>query len=287
MWRRFPRRRWRRSSPRQVGEAGGVFEVADGEFDAGVLAVVGVGGDGVLCGVGGEGVVAPVRPQRRLGGVGEAAAAHDEAHAAAVAAFAGGEGGLSDVRFAALGIRNGRPVGFGNGGNGGFDVAIQGDRDRPAHPQGVEAVEEFVAPEPRVGAHSQCAGGAGAPGAGDGFGDEMGLAALGGPLAQAGGRHLAGLGAGRHEGVIAQLAGVAVGGAGFLLAGDRADRRIHVDGHRIVAGAAAGRPRPPQHLTGRPIQLAHMAPRKGPQERSRRRRRRRLEPQHGAGRPGA
>ncbi len=176
------------------------------------------------------------------------------------------------------------PVRLGDAVDGGFDVGIEGDRDRPAHLFGVEAVKEVVAPEPRVGAHTQFADGAGAPGAGDGLDDEMLLAALGGPFAQPRVEYLAGVGAHPHEGVIAELLGVPVGGARLFLAGHFTDRRVHVNRHRFGAGTAAGRPRPPEHLTGGLVQLADVTPREGAQERPHRRRRRRAEPQHASGR---
>ena len=91
-----------------VFESRAFFEIADGELDAGVAAVEPVRGGGVVFGVGDECVVSPVGPQPLLCGVGEAGAAHDEAHGALVGAAAGGVG-----RFGDLGVssRNARGCG--------------------------------------------------------------------------------------------------------------------------------------------------------------------------------
>ena len=98
---------------------------------------------------------------------------------------------------------------------------------------------------------------------------------------------LPGVGAHGDQRVIAQLVGVAVGGADFGRPGHLADRGIHVDGHRIRPGARTRRPRPSERRAGGLVELADMAPREGAQERPDRRRRRRREPQHRTGRAGA
>ena len=56
-------------------ESGAFFEVADGQFDAGVLTVEGVDLDRGAVQVGQEGEVPPVGPQAGLAGVGEPGAA--------------------------------------------------------------------------------------------------------------------------------------------------------------------------------------------------------------------
>ena len=61
-----------------VFESGAFFEVADGEFDGGVVTMELVGLDDGGVEAGDERVVAPVRPQLRLGAIGEPGAAHDE-----------------------------------------------------------------------------------------------------------------------------------------------------------------------------------------------------------------
>ena len=60
------------------------FEVPDGEFDAGVVAVEGVDVDGVTLQIGHEGEVAPLGPQRGLA-TDQAGAPHDEAASLVVA----------------------------------------------------------------------------------------------------------------------------------------------------------------------------------------------------------
>jgi hypothetical protein len=60
-----------------VAQSGALLEVADGQLDGGVAAVVGVQFDGGAGPVGDERVVAPVGPQGRLG-ADQAGAAHDQ-----------------------------------------------------------------------------------------------------------------------------------------------------------------------------------------------------------------
>ena len=62
-----------------------LFEVADGELDAGMGAVEDVGLDGVENDVGDEGVVTPLGPQGRLVRIGQSRAAHDQTQLASLA----------------------------------------------------------------------------------------------------------------------------------------------------------------------------------------------------------
>ena len=56
-----------------------IFQVADGEFDHGVLTVEPVGFDGVeVVAVGDEAVMSPLGKQAGLGGVSQAGAAHHQ-----------------------------------------------------------------------------------------------------------------------------------------------------------------------------------------------------------------
>ena len=93
-----------------VFESRAFFEIADGELDAGVAAVEPVRGGGVVFGVGDECVVSPVGPQPLLCGVGEAGAAHDEAHGALVGAAAGGVGRFGDLGVAVFRCSRCRPM---------------------------------------------------------------------------------------------------------------------------------------------------------------------------------
>src|SRR6266508_604451 len=179
-----------------VVHAGAGFEVADGELDGGVSAVVLVGGDGVGGRTGDEGVVAPVGPEGLLGGVGEAAATHDEPVAALVAACAGDIGALGDGGLAGVGVDDGGPGVVVDGGDGGADRLVDRDGDRPADVQPAQGVDQLVGPEPRIGSQAQRCGGAGAADPGDEFFDEAFVASLRGPFTHAGMEHLAGLGAG-------------------------------------------------------------------------------------------
>ena len=101
-----------------VVEPGPFFEVADGEFDDGVVAVEPVDVDGVAVDVGEEGVVTPVGPQTLLGGAGQPGATHDRVGASCRRRpCAGGVGTLGDLRFAVGGVVDGRPGVLGDAGD--------------------------------------------------------------------------------------------------------------------------------------------------------------------------
>ena len=110
--------------------------------------------------------------------------------------------------------------------------ALIGDRDGAGDAQAHQGVDERPGQEPGVGPQDERAGGPGPTHPGDELFDESLVAALGGPLAQPGVEHLAGLGPHGDERVIAEDAGVAVGGALLQLAVDLADGRVEIDRHR-------------------------------------------------------
>ena len=112
-------------------------------------------------------------------------------------------------------------------------------------------------------------------------------AALGGALAHPGMQHLAGVGPGGQQRVVAESTGVAVGGAVFGFAVHLADRRVQIDRHRRAAGPGARRPGPPDRLGDHGVELADVTEGERAQERAQRRRRHHPERQHPLGRPGA
>ena len=121
--------------------------------------VVGVGGTGVeVVSVGDEAVVTPVGPQLALGAE-QAAAAYDEPQLRGrvavqfVAAAAGFDGGLSDLRLAAAGVFDACPGVVVYGRYGCFDLGVLWDRDRVAGVVGAEGRDHVIGEEPRVGAH--------------------------------------------------------------------------------------------------------------------------------------
>jgi hypothetical protein len=120
--------------------------------------------------------------------------------------------------------------------------------------------------------------------------DQLLHEALGAPLAgafaQAGVQHFAGLGPGGQQRVVPQLAGVPVGGALLLVAVDLADRRVHVNHERIVAGAGPQAPGAADRLGDHPIELADVPEREAAQERAQRRGSHHPERQHRLGGPG-
>jgi hypothetical protein len=98
---------------------------------------------------------------------------------------------------------------------------------------------------------------------------------------------LTGPGPHRHQRVVAEDVGVAVGGALFQLAVDLADRRVEIDHHRSVARARSERPGPSGRLGHHLVELADGPEGEGPQERAQRRRRHDPKRQNLVGRSGA
>ena len=129
-------------------EPGAFFEVADGELDDGVGAVEPVSGGGVVFGVGDKRVVPPVRPQSLLRALGEAGAAHHEAHGAPVFAAAGGVVGLGDLGMAAFGVGDVGPGVVGDCLDRCAHSGSERDGDRPLGVVGVEAVDQLVGRTP-------------------------------------------------------------------------------------------------------------------------------------------
>jgi hypothetical protein len=115
-----------------VAQSWPLLEVADGELDHGVAAVVGVQRDGGAGAVGDERVVAPVRPRGGLG-ADQAGAAHDQP-----AACLAPQSGLGHLGSSAVGVGDVGPGVLVNGGDRGLDQLRLAHRDR--EPQIVAAV---------------------------------------------------------------------------------------------------------------------------------------------------
>jgi len=105
--------------------------------------------------------------------------------------------------------------------------------------------------------------------------------------AQPGVQHLAGVGSGRQQRVVAELSGVAVAGALLAMPADLDDGGVHVDGHRPIARAGAGGPRAGEDLLGEAVELAGVAEGERAQERPDGGRRQDAVAEHGAGGPAA
>ena len=189
------------SSGGAAAEPRAFFEVSDGELDCGVAAVVGVGGTGVeVFSVGDEAVVAPVGPQLALGAE-QAAAAYDQAQLGPlavvavelVAAAAGGDGGLSDLRLAAAGVFDRLPGVVVYGRYGCFDLGVVWDRDRVAGVVGADGRDHVIGEDPRVGAHRHRRVRRQAPQARQGLTSEVHVAALRRPRPHPRMQHLAGV----------------------------------------------------------------------------------------------
>ena len=95
--------------------------------------------------VGDKGVISPVRPQRSLGGLGEPGSAHDEPYLALRSLgrpSAGHVEGLGNLGFTAVAVDDGLPRRLADGLDCGTDVGVYVDRDREAHPESPECVDE-------------------------------------------------------------------------------------------------------------------------------------------------
>ena len=142
--------------------------------------------------------------------------------------------------------------------------------DRVAQPVAAAGGQDLGRPEPRVGAHgggAACAGPADATG---GLVDEplSPAGGVGGAFAHAQVQHLAGVGAGGQQRMVAQHPGVAVGRAALGVPVDLAHRGVDIDGDRLVAEAGPGRPRPGEQGLGHAVELAEVAEGKRTQERA-------------------
>jgi hypothetical protein len=184
-----------------------------------------------------KGVVAPVGEQLGLG-ADQAGAAHDQP----VAPVAG----LGDLRHATVGVDDVDPGVRCDGGDRGADRRGLADGDGVADLVAAASPDGLGRPEAGVGAHGQLAAGAGVADPGGELVDEPGGAAGGvgppGPLA--GVQDLAGVGAAGNKRVVAEFAGVAVGGALLCVAVHLAHRGVQVHRHRPITGARPSRPRP-------------------------------------------
>jgi hypothetical protein len=78
--------------------------------------------------------------------------------------------------------------------------------------------------------------------------------------------HLAGVGAGGQQRVVAKVRGGAIGGALLVVAVHLAHRGVQVDRHWPITWARAGRPRPGQDLLGEPVEPADLPEGEGAQE---------------------
>ena len=119
------------------------------------------------------------------------------------------------------------------------------DGDRPLDVVGVEAVDQLVGPEPRVGAYGGRPGGPGASQVGDELVAKSHHSSrrARGAFAHAGGEHFAGVGACGQQRVIAQHLGVAVRGAALVLAVDPSQI---VESRSTVSGLSPGPAPSPQ-----------------------------------------
>ena len=137
----------------------------------------------------------------------------------------------------------------------------------PDNPTPLGAVRMGV--ETAVSPHGEWPGGSGVAHPVDGFPQEMGGAPgrVGSALTQPCHQHVAGARGDGEERVIAPLAGVVVALRTLLVQSKGVgDGGVQVDGQRIIARSGASGPGPSQHLSARPIQLAHVAPPETPQE---------------------
>jgi len=133
---------------------------------------------------------------------------------------------------------------------------------------GSQPLDELGRPEPRVHPQGQLAAGAGPAQAGHQLVNEAEDAAggVGRALAQPGMQHLAAVGAGGQQRMVAESVGVAVAGALLVVAMHLADGGVHIHHQRPIAGSGARRPRPGEELAGHLVELADVPEGKRAQE---------------------
>ena len=120
---------------RHVLEPGAFFEVADREFDYGMVTVELVSVDcAALTVAGDERMVAPVRPQFGLR-ADQASAAHDQPHGPLLVGAAGRVHGLGDFGVAADGVVDRRPRRFVDRGDRPSNTGLFRDGDRQPTPR--------------------------------------------------------------------------------------------------------------------------------------------------------
>ena len=246
-----------------------------------MAAVIGVEGDRVTHPVRDEGVEAEGREKRGLR-IGQPGAPHDEAVTDPI-------GGFGDPRLAVVGVGDWHP-------------GVLGDRiDRPPDSRvlrGGDRVGDLVVParrhheagvEARVGSECERPGRPGSSASPD----ELTHEALGSAprartaLSEAEVEDLSGLSPGREQRVVAEDLRVAEGGTGLVVTVDRANRRIHVDGHRLVTRSRAERPGTGDQQLGNLVELADVSEGEASQERPERRRCHHPMSEHLAGRSRA
>ena len=172
-------------------------------------------------------MVTPVGPQPLLGGVGEPGAAHDQAAGHLSPSAAGGVGAVGDLGLAVGGVVDVDPgVSAIAAIAAAMPLVLAAHGHRVAHVEPVQAWRSCRwTRTPSRPCTVICAGGAGAADPGDELVDEPAGAALGvgWPFAHPGVQHLAGVGPGGEQRVVAEHLGVAEPGA--LLVRCRRPRR--------------------------------------------------------------
>jgi hypothetical protein len=187
-----------------------------------------------------EGLWSNLKGQERGLRADKAGAAHDQP--------VGAEGDLGHLRDAAVGVVDVDPGGLGDGGDRSGDRLglPYGDRERDA--VAAAGGQDLGRPERRVGPQGQLAAGTGPADAPGQLVDKpLGAAARGGPAGPLPGvQHLAAVGPGGQQRVVAEPAGVAVGRATLVVAVDLADGGVQVE----VSDASPG-PAPAAHALAR------------------------------------
>ena len=101
-----------------------------------------------------------------------------------------------------------------------------------SHPQAVEGLQHGIRIESRIGAQAERPPGSGSADPIYRLGHEADIALLGAALPETSRDHLAGVGPGRYQRVIAKHSAVSEPGAFFVLAVHLDNRRVHIYGHR-------------------------------------------------------
>src|SRR3954468_12231652 len=185
-------------------------------------------------------------------------------------------GCLGDLRLAVVGVVDALPGVLVDLLDGGADGLGHPHRDRVLPAGLLQALEHPRVPDSRVGPEQLGAGGARALDASDELVDEALDALLGvrRSLPEADVQHLARVRACGEDRVVAEHAGVAVGGALLQPAADLADEAVDVDDEPLGAGTGAGVPGALKRPAEQRVELADMPEGKRAQPRPERRGRR-------------
>jgi len=216
-----------------------MFQIADAQFHAGVVAVHPVGFCRRQVAVGGECVMSPIFPQRLLFGIGQAGASDYQTHRVFCFVDLGDDGGFGHLRHPVGGVADINPVGVVYVLYGLFDVGISWDSDEPLHSESFQLSYCFPGPKAFVGPYGDRTGRSGPSHPVDRLDHKTGVSLLRGAFAQAMMNDLPGVRPGGYQRMVSQLSGVTIASAFLALARNLTNGGVHINDQRLVAGTGA------------------------------------------------